>query len=123
MVIANAGHLPPLIRSAGGGVRRLTLPAGAPLGLMIGRFTETTAALGSGDTMILFTDGLVEVHDRDLDEGIDLLAAALDRLGAEPSLDVLADQLLGVLGRRPGFGNDDIALVLVRPLPDPAHPG
>lgn len=112
--VTNAGHLPPLIRSAAGGVRRLLLAPAAPLGLLVGGFTERTVPFEPGDTLLMYTDGLVELRDRDIDEGIDLLADALGRLGDGPSLDALAQQLLDLMSSRPGSGHDDVALVLAR---------
>jgi serine phosphatase RsbU (regulator of sigma subunit) len=116
--VANAGHLPLLIRSPSGTVRPLRLPPAAPLGLLVGGFTETAVSFHPGDTLVMFTDGLVELPDRDIDDGVALLAAELERLGDQPSLDTLAEQLLEVMSRRPGYGNDDVALVLARLLPD-----
>jgi serine phosphatase RsbU (regulator of sigma subunit) len=113
-------HLPPLIRSAtGGAVRAVQLAPAAPLGLRIGGFTETAVPLAPGDTLVMFTDGLVETRHQDLRTGIAALADALERLGAQPDLDALADQLLAAMRRRSGHGDDDTALVLTRP--DPAR--
>ena len=60
----NAGHHPPLIRSADGDVRRLSCDASIPLGIT----HEIDPAGGPvqlepGDTLILFTDGITEAGD------------------------------------------------------------
>jgi hypothetical protein len=113
--VSNAGHLPLLVRRRGGAVQPVWLPPAKPLGLLIGGFTDTTLPLEPGDTLLMFTDGLVEARDRDLGEGIDLLAEAFGELGGLPALDDLADELLAVMSGRPGYGGDDVALLLVRP--------
>jgi hypothetical protein len=115
--IANAGHLPILIRSPAGRVRTVELPPAAPLGLLIGGFTETTVPFEPGQTLAMFTDGLVETREEDLTTGIAALARAFEAAGDEPDLDALADHLLATMGRRPGHGHDDIALILARPGP------
>lgn len=114
--IANAGHLPPLVRRGTNEVTAIPLPAGKPLGLLLGGFQEITVPFAPGDTMVMFTDGLVEIHDRDIDEGMALLAGALREHGGLESVERLADTLIEVMSRRPGYGGDDVALVVVRSL-------
>jgi serine phosphatase RsbU (regulator of sigma subunit) len=112
--VANAGHLPPLVRRAGGETAPVWLPSAGPLGLLVGRFTDTVVPLAAGDTLVLTTDGLVEVAGEDLTDGVDALADALRRHGAAPSLDIVADRLLDAMSGRPGYGGDDVAMVIVR---------
>lgn len=59
----NCGHTLPLLVRAGGEVE--TLEAGGPLLGVIpdARYESGTASLGPGDTLILLTDGLVEVQN------------------------------------------------------------
>ncbi len=118
--LASAGHLPPLLRRATGEVAPLRLRPAAPLGLGVGGFTETVVGFGPGDTLVMFTDGLVELPREDLDDGIAQLAAALHRAGGQPSLELLADDLLDAMTGRPGFGHDDVALILVRAAAEPS---
>ncbi len=67
---------------------------------------------GPGDTLVLYTDGLVERRGEDIDAGLDRLTGALARhAGLEPGH--LADTQLARLGVADG-GPDDIALVVVR---------
>lgn len=117
LYVANAGHLPLLIRSAAGPVRTVELPPAAPLGLLVGGFTEVTVPFAPGETLAVFTDGLVETRYEDLFTGVAILAAALEHIGAEPDLDTLADHLLDTMSHRPGHGHDDIALILIRIRP------
>jgi serine phosphatase RsbU (regulator of sigma subunit) len=64
-----------------------------------------------GSTLLLYTDGLVEGRDLLLDEGTDLLAAALAQLADLP-LERLCDALVTRL--RPEGLLDDVALVAIR---------
>ena len=110
---ANAGHLPPMALDPEGRVTVLTTePAERLLGVDPGvRRTESVARLDRGATVLLYTDGLVERRDADLDAGIERLRAALTELGPLP-LDQLCDALLDRLVH--GRPDDDVALVAVR---------
>jgi phosphoserine phosphatase RsbU/P len=72
--------------------------------------------LHPGDTVVFYTDGLVEQRDVHLDEGTGRVVAELQRIGREP-LDRLCDELLGGLD---GPSDDDVALLVVR-LPARDH--
>lgn len=106
--LASAGHPPPVLREADGSVRALEIEVGAPLGL--GDPTrETTVRLRPGSTLALYTDGLVETRDDDLDAGI---AALCRTLAAGPDdLEPLADAVMDALAPNSA---DDVALLLVR---------
>jgi anti-sigma regulatory factor (Ser/Thr protein kinase) len=71
-----------------------------------------------GTVAALFTDGLVEVRDADLDERLDELCEVLGALADRP-LEEIADGVLRKMGsgRR---ADDDTALLLVRPHGDAA---
>ncbi|GAA5610215.1 hypothetical protein Spla01_01352 [Streptomyces platensis] len=65
-----------------------------------------------GDTLVLYTDGLIERRDEDIDTSLTRLADALSK-DTRLSPERLADALLTRLGVTGGAG-DDIALVTVR---------
>jgi serine phosphatase RsbU (regulator of sigma subunit) len=111
---ANAGHLPLLIRGVDGQVRVAAPPTGPPLGLGVGGFAELDIPVHPGETLAMFTDGLVESRTQDTEDGIYALATLLGRLGGGEDLDRVAEELLADMGRRPGHGPDDVALVLLR---------
>jgi serine phosphatase RsbU (regulator of sigma subunit) len=69
------------------------------------------AVLDDGATVLLYTDGLVERRDSDLDAGVARLRDALTELADLP-LDDLLDELLQRLVQ--GRPDDDVALVAVR---------
>ncbi|MEH0933579.1 PP2C family protein-serine/threonine phosphatase, partial [Micromonospora psammae] len=105
----NAGHPPPLLAGADGTVRVLDGRREPLLGLTRPvRRTSQETALAPGDTLLLYTDGLVERRDRPIDEGI---AELLDELAGASKLPLaeICDLLLATAHRE-----DDIALLAVR---------
>ncbi len=114
LTLANAGHPPPLVVAPDGLVSRLYMEVGTPLGLGRGDVKEYTVRLQRGALLVLFTDGLVESRERDIDAGVSDLAAVLARQNG--SLSRRADHALAALGRDEGH-DDDVALLLVG-LPD-----
>jgi serine phosphatase RsbU (regulator of sigma subunit) len=61
---ANAGHVAPLRRHATDGRVDQLRARGMPLGLMPGSaYEEKEATLGFGETVLFYSDGLVEAHD------------------------------------------------------------
>lgn len=63
MCYANAGHDMPYLRRDAGGVEELRA-RGMPLGLLPGMvYEEKETRLHAGDTLLLYSDGLVEAHN------------------------------------------------------------
>lgn len=115
--LASAGHLPALIHTPGSGTVRVTVPPGPPLGLRVPGYTEVVCELPVGSSMLLFTDGLVEDRTRDLEDGLQALAAALDRgagLEAGDALDGILAELGGAPDHQHGRPADDVAVILLR---------
>ncbi|MFC4958457.1 SpoIIE family protein phosphatase [Streptomyces mauvecolor] len=112
--LVRAGHVDPLIRLQDGSCRRLPVEGGLPLGLSaeFGRleYPVSTVELDPGQTLLLYTDGLVEQPGTDLDDGMQVLAS-LVRTGPE-DLEALADRLCDVVDEQ--GGDDDVALLLLR---------
>lgn len=112
--VVRAGHVDPLVREADGSCRKVLVDGGLPLGLSaeFGRleYPVSTVELDPGQTMVLFTDGLVELPGADLDEGMQLLTAMI-RNGPE-DLQRLADRLCESVDER--GGEDDVAVLLLR---------
>jgi serine phosphatase RsbU (regulator of sigma subunit)/PAS domain-containing protein/anti-sigma regulatory factor (Ser/Thr protein kinase) len=107
---ARAGHPPPAVLTPDGIVRFLDVPAGPPLGLGGLPFEAVETELSEGTVLALFTDGLLEARDHDIDEALDKLFAALGRPAT--SLDSMCDRVLTeLLGHRP---DDDVALLVAR---------
>lgn len=73
---------------------------------------EATVPFVEGATLVLYTDGLIERRDEDIDAGLARLAGALV-LHRRSDPETLADALLADL--LPPTGNtDDTALVIIR---------
>ncbi|MGY1640196.1 PP2C family protein-serine/threonine phosphatase [Geodermatophilus sp. SYSU D00703] len=114
---SNAGHPPPVLVRADGRALLLERPVDPLLGVVrTARRDDHEVALDPGDTLVLYTDGLVERRDAPLDDGFAGLVATLERIGHEP-LERVCDTVLRELGGR----EDDVALLAVR-LP-PARQG
>jgi serine phosphatase RsbU (regulator of sigma subunit) len=113
--LANAGHLPPVLRGPDGGVRLLvggvSLLVGAALGT---ERDELEVGLEPGCVLVLYTDGLVEHRGRDLTDGLAALEAALAAAPTGSAQDVLR-HLLDELAQ--GELDDDVAVLVVRVVP------
>ncbi|WP_258055771.1 SpoIIE family protein phosphatase/ATP-binding protein [Streptomyces sp. Ru62] len=108
--MARAGHPPPALVRPDGGVEFLDVPAGPPLGLGGLPFETAELELPEDSRLVLYTDGLVEDRERDIDEGLGLLRDALLRApGASPE-----DTCRTVLDRLPARPSDDVALIVAR---------
>ena len=117
LIYVNAGHPPPLLLRAGGGMTALT--SGGPvmgLALPVATYEPAFEALAPGDLAVFFTDGITEALDRnDQELGQERLVAALRERPQESAaglvervfatLDVFTDGMPQA---------DDQTLVLVR---------
>ncbi|MFJ5264702.1 SpoIIE family protein phosphatase [Streptomyces sp. NPDC088387] len=108
--LATAGHPLPVLVPAGGAPEHVTGPVGPPLGIGGLPFETTELSLPAGSVLALFTDGLVESRDRDVDQGIADLGRALAEsvTSLEAACDTVLDALLG------DRTTDDVALLLAR---------
>ncbi|GGN23264.1 SpoIIE family protein phosphatase [Streptomyces fuscichromogenes] len=109
-VLALAGHPAPVLVTPDGTVKLLDLPIGPPLGLGGLPFEAVDLELPEGSLLTLYTDGLVESRERDIDTALSLLCQSV----AQPSapLDNLCDAVLtALISGRP---SDDIALLIAR---------
>ncbi|PWI05986.1 PAS sensor protein [Streptomyces sp. NWU339] len=113
LVYASAGHLPILVRDEQGTVQRADEPTGPPLGTGGWMHSSGSIPLGPGSTAVLYTDGLVERRDEDLDEGIAALERAL--AGATGTPQVVCDRLVRSAGVTPDHDDDVAVLVLQHP--------
>jgi PAS domain S-box-containing protein len=108
LACAGAGHPPPLCRTVGGGV--VELPAGGlPLGLRErGADVTRHVDLRAGETLLLYTDGLVEAsHDLIAGEKAVVLALRDADVEAAPAQAIHEAVLRG------GGASDDVALLVV----------
>lgn len=112
---ANAGHLPPALIGPDGRVRLLNVPPGPPLGADLrGQYEPVYVRWRAGDTLLLYTDGLVERRTEDIDTSLARLAG-LELPHASGPLDALLARIVHHLA--PSAAEDDVALLAAR-----AHP-
>lgn len=80
-VVESAGHPPAVQFDSGHGGWQVSSAKGIVLGIVPElRCDPEHGQLRSGDALMLYTDGLVEIPGRDLDEGIDRLLREAERL-------------------------------------------
>ncbi|GIH96725.1 PP2C family protein-serine/threonine phosphatase [Planobispora siamensis] len=116
LVWAQAGHPTPL-RTRGGVTAELDRPPGPLLGAFPdARYATATTALGPGDLLLFYTDGLIEQRDRSMEEGLAPVVATLDRISAEGGEHPLADLLAQLHHANP---DDDACVLAARPLAAP----
>jgi anti-sigma regulatory factor (Ser/Thr protein kinase) len=109
--VANAGH-PPLLRvRADGTTEYLGGATGLPLGVRpFATYREVGFDVAADETLVLFTDGLVERRGESIDDRLDLLANRASEAieGGEGWCDRIVEAMIGA--RR----DDDVALLGVR---------
>lgn len=110
-VMASAGHPPPAVVSPGGVVDFVDVEPGPPLGVGGVPFENTELSLPEDSLLVMYTDGLVEDRDHDIDAGLQHLRRALEHPAS--SLDTVCDTLLRQLVH--GDHADDAALLVARP--------
>jgi sigma-B regulation protein RsbU (phosphoserine phosphatase) len=116
VVYCNAGHNPPLVIRAGGGVEKLT--AG---GIMLGiiphaTYQEGRAHLEPGDVIVLYSDGVTEAAQPDDEEfGEDRLAAVV-RAHLSDDPDAIISAITGAVAEFTvgAPAADDITAVIAR---------
>ncbi|WP_405011792.1 SpoIIE family protein phosphatase [Kitasatospora sp. NBC_01539] len=108
VVMANAGHVPPVLIGPDGRAELLELPAGAPIGVGGVDFESVELPAPPGSALLLFTDGLVESRRRSLSTGLEQLRGRLASVHRH-SPEHVCQEALRVLP--PGERADDIALL------------
>jgi anti-sigma regulatory factor (Ser/Thr protein kinase)/putative methionine-R-sulfoxide reductase with GAF domain len=112
--IASAGHPPPVLISATGEASLMELTPAPPLGtLPYPTHREVAMSLGPGETILMYTDGLIERRGEPLTAGLERLrAAAGGAAAAEEICQRVIDSLVPALG-----SPDDVAVVALRNAP------
>ncbi|WP_432111982.1 SpoIIE family protein phosphatase [Streptomyces sp. YPW6] len=108
--MARAGHPPPVVVAPDGAVSFPDLPPGPPLGLGGLPFESLEILLPEGSLLGLYTDGLIEGTDRDVEGGMERLSREVSR-GGLPLEDLCPAVVKELL---PVPQPDDIALLLAR---------
>jgi sigma-B regulation protein RsbU (phosphoserine phosphatase) len=120
VVLSLGGHPTPLLRKASGEVKPLDLPPGPFLGsdMVAPHFGDTKIVLASGDTLVLYTDGLTEAFAPDHVSmfGIERLCEVLGGARTNQPLDICAKEVTSAVQRFTGKPElqDDQTLFLLR---------
>ena len=114
LTYSSAGHPPPALLRIDGTVTFLDQATDPPLGARPDHVPRPQATIGftEGDTLVLYTDGLVERRREDIDTGLTRLADSLTRhrtADPEQLADIILLELLPAAG-----ATDDTAFVIVR---------
>jgi serine phosphatase RsbU (regulator of sigma subunit)/anti-sigma regulatory factor (Ser/Thr protein kinase) len=125
--LARAGHPPPAVVCPGGKAEFLDVPACPLLGLGGQAFEEAEVVLPEDSLLVLYTDGLIESRQRDIDTGLAAMRDVLNDVRvqphgrpplAAPSLESVCDTVLKAL--LPERAEDDAALLIARTSALPA---
>ncbi|RME72499.1 MAG: hypothetical protein D6781_02150 [Verrucomicrobia bacterium] len=123
VLIASAGHCPPLIRRNDGRVDRIE-GGGPPLGVLCGEldFPTVTCPLSHGDAVVFLTDGVYEIGPQaEASLGLNWIAEILARTG-DPDPHSIVESLIEA-GRARARGEpaqDDRTLLVCTRAHDPA---
>jgi GAF domain-containing protein/anti-sigma regulatory factor (Ser/Thr protein kinase) len=107
--IVNAGHPPPLVIDPDGRAGYLGVRPNLALGVSRGaRYRSQDCELRGGSTIVLYTDGVVEVRGQALDEGLERMRQLAERHHESPDalVDAIVDQMV-----RKGRPADDVAVL------------
>ncbi len=114
---SNAGHNYPILRAASGTCRFLT-DGGIPLGIHAEHlYAEGAAVLGSGDALVLYTDGITDARNRlGEDFGEERLVSVVERLPDRFSAEEIVQEIASEVARFTDGAEqmDDITLVALK---------
>lgn len=110
--IASAGHVPPVLIHPSGTVDKVTVAPNMPLGIANESFDTCEISMPAGGVLALYTDGLVESREQNIDEGIAALCSLLT--GLPNGIQHISDTIINA--QRPVHREDDIALLLAKAL-------
>ncbi len=112
--VASAGHPPPLVLRPDGEAEFLWGGRSTPIGVVDSdNYNELEIVIDDGSTLLLYTDGLVEVRGQSLDDGLARLREAV--LAGPTDPEELCDHLTETMLR--GGTSDDVAILALRTLP------
>jgi serine phosphatase RsbU (regulator of sigma subunit)/CheY-like chemotaxis protein/anti-sigma regulatory factor (Ser/Thr protein kinase) len=114
VTLARAGHPPPALRGVDGSVRFLETARTLPLGIdPDDQPSEAVYPMNPGETLLLFTDGLVERRGEPITQSFDRLLDAL--AGAPAEVEAICEHVLRKTDTEQGR-DDDVAVLAVQLL-------
>jgi PAS domain S-box-containing protein len=114
--VVNAGHPPPMVLHRDGSLETVSDPITAPLGIGLGKEPRRAfrVPFSGADTLLLYTDGLIERRHEDIDVGLRRLASSCRPLAHE-ELRVCLEHLVEDV--RDHTREDDVAALVARRVP------
>ncbi len=110
---SNAGHLPPLLQHPDGSARFLEGGQSVLIGVPDGHpRAEGVEPMPPGSTLLLYTDGLLEVGHRPLEPGLEQLLAVMQAHDPAAGAEALCAEALATIAGQVLV--DDVALLAVR---------
>jgi anti-sigma regulatory factor (Ser/Thr protein kinase) len=110
--VASAGHLAPLLVRPDGSSEFLDVAPAPPLGVGTSPIISRTLKIEDGSLLMMYTDGLVERRNEDIDEGLARLRALFGPKSPEQPLDDLCQ--IALADAFDEHQHDDIAILLTR---------
>jgi hypothetical protein len=118
LTVANAGHVPAILRRANGAVTIVGRASGPPLGILEHpHYFEESVTFDEGDVMVLMTDGIVEAVETDLTEMPKLLALTAQSVGSGWAIH--RDLLGSLSGEKELRDPDDMTLLSLELMSEP----
>jgi PAS domain S-box-containing protein len=111
LVLINAGHPPAVVLRKDGAAEQLPSADGPPLGVGEGVRESMVLGFRDGDTLVAFTDGLIERREEDIDDGQRRALVAITALADQPVDAALEDLVENV---RDHTREDDVAVLVAR---------
>ena len=111
LVLINAGHPPAVVLRKDGAAEQLPSADGPPLGVGEGVRESMVLGFRDGDTLVAFTDGLIERREEDIDDGQRRALVAITGLADQPVDAALEDLVEDV---RDHTREDDVAVLVAR---------
>ena len=109
VAVVNAGHPPPLVIDPDGRAEYLDVRPNVALGVSRGsRFRVQECTLRGGSTIVLYTDGVVEVRGEALDAGLERMRQLAERSNSSPQalVEAIVEQMVNK-----GQPADDVAVL------------
>jgi serine phosphatase RsbU (regulator of sigma subunit) len=114
LTISLGGHPPPLVLRKSGRVDQLGQPGTLLGALPSPSLADVEAKLGSGDSLVLYTDGMLDLGDRSSADDPGWLARQLEGAAGGSAEEVASKLAEAAIKRNDGEPRDDIAILVIR---------
>jgi serine phosphatase RsbU (regulator of sigma subunit) len=114
LTIALGGHPPPLVLRKSGRVDQLGQPGTLLGALPSPSLADVEAKLGAGDSLVLYTDGMLDLGDRSSEDDPGWLTRQLEGAAGGSAEEVASKLAEAAIRRNDGEPRDDIAILVLR---------